>query len=341
MRISTYNCLSSHYIPKNKGEVSKDGCMAYGCPYDTHICELQEKKQTQYERIEPVLQKIIQSDVFFLQELEQQTFLEIRKAHQEAHQEVWDAVYEPRYHISPLKSPLGDSKDGCAVFIKTTELSNARDQERAIQTQIRHEMYTNNRGKPILVRVHNNGCYLSFHASKTYESFLSDLLNILRPMNFDFIILGGDLNRELETLPEMEGYVGERASTNNVPTMTGEGESHWKQLDQIIVYSKLVYSKPEISEVQVDDVVFKKNKRILVKINKRAPNYCYAAFFKLWIDGKKPASDHRLLSCIVNLKIEHDNGLSTMMKNQQELEQNTGEEKESKIEEKDHKACSI
>jgi len=309
MRISTYNCLSSHYIPKNRGEVSKDGCMAYGCPYDTHICELQEKKQTQYERIEPVLQRIIQSDVFFLQELEQQTFLEI----QEACQEVWDAVYEPRYHISPLKSPLGDSKDGCAVFIKTTELSNARDTE--LQTLIRQEMYINNRGKPILVRVHNNGCYLSFHANKTYGSFLSELLNILLPYEFDFIILGGDLNRKLETLPKISGYIGERASTNNVPTMTGEGESHWKQLDQIIVYSKLVYSKPEISEVQVDDVVFKKNKRILVKINKRAPNYCGTAFFKMWITDKKPASDHRLLSCTVNLKIEHDNGLGTMMKN--------------------------
>jgi len=300
MRISTYNCLSSHYIPKNKGKISEDGtkCIAYGCSYDHNTCELQKKKQTQYERIEPVLQKIIKSDVFFLQELEQQTFLEIRKAHQEAHQEVWDAVYEPRYNTLPLDSPSHDSKDGCAVFIKTTELSNARDQERAIQTQIRHEMYTNNRGKPILVRVHNNGCYLSFHASKTYESFLSELLNILRPMNFDFIILGGDLNRELETLPEMEGYVGERASTNNVPTMTGEGESHWKQLDQIIVYSK---QKPTISKVQVDDVVFNENGRKLAKIEEPAQNYCVTAFFKQWIDGKNPASDHRLLSCTVNL----------------------------------------
>ena len=107
MRISTYNCLSSHYIPKNKGEVSKDKtvCIAYGYSYDPKTCELEEKKQTQYERIEPVLQKIIQSDVFFLQELEQQTFLEIRKAHQEAHQEVWDAVYEPRYNTLSLDSP--------------------------------------------------------------------------------------------------------------------------------------------------------------------------------------------------------------------------------------------
>ena len=298
MLISTYNCLSSHYIPKNKGNISEGGtkCIAYGCSYDHNTCELQEKNQTQYERIEPVLQKIIKSDVFFLQELEQQTFLEIRKAHQEAHQEVWDAVYEPRYDTNKKSSPSHDSKDGCAVFIKTTELSNARDQ--AIQTQIRHQMYTNNRGKPILVRVHNKVCYLSFHASKTYESFLSDLLDILRPENFDSIILGGDLNHELETLPEMEGYAGERASTNNVPTMTGEGESHWKQLDQIIVYSK---QKPTISEVQVDDVVFNENGRKLAKIEEPAQNYCATAFFKQWIDGKKPASDHRLLSCTVNL----------------------------------------
>lgn len=318
MRISTYNCLSSHYITKNNGKISEDGtkCIAYGCSYDHKTCELQKNKQTQYERIEPVLQKIIKSDVFFLQELEQQTFLEIRKAHQEAHQEVWDAVYEPRYDTGLKYSPSHDSKDGCAVFIKTNKLSNARDQERVIQTQIRDEMYprdemyTNdkdnpkNRGKPILVRVHNNGCYLSFHASKTYESFLSDLLNILRPHNFDFIILGGDLNHELETLPEMEGYAGERASTNNVPTMTGEGESHWKQLDQIIVYyNKKVYSnqKPTISKVEVDDVVFNDNGRKLTKIKNPAPNYCPTAFFKLWIDGKKPASDHRLLSCTVNL----------------------------------------
>ena len=117
-------------------------------------------------------------------------------------------------------------------------------------------------------------------------------------MNFNFIILGGDLNRELETLPEMEGYVGERASTNNVPTMTGEGESHWKQLDQIIVYSK---QKPTISKVQVDDVVFNENGRKLVQIEEPAQKYCETAFFKLWIDGQNPASDHRLLSCTVNL----------------------------------------
>ena len=308
MRISTYNCLSSHYIPKNKGDISEDGtkCIAYGCSYDHNTCELHKKKQTQYERIEPMLQKIKSSDVFFLQELEQETYLEIRKAHQEAHQEVWDAVYEPRYDTSKNYSPSHDSKDGCAVFIKRTKLSNMqdRDQEGKIQKQIRHEMYTNNRGKPILVRVHNNGCYLSFHASKTYASsktytsFLSDLLNILKPNNFDFIILGGDLNHELETLPEMEGYVGERASTNNVPTMTGEGESNWKQLDQIIVYSN---QKPTISKVQVYDVVFNDSGRKLVKIENPAPNYCAAAFFKQWIDGKKPASDHRLLSCTVNL----------------------------------------
>ena len=102
MRISTYNCLSSHYIPKNKGDISEDGtkCIAYGCSYDHNTCELHKKNQTQYERIEPMLQKIKSSDVFFLQELEQETYLEIRKAHQEAHQEVWDAVYEPRYDTS-------------------------------------------------------------------------------------------------------------------------------------------------------------------------------------------------------------------------------------------------
>ena len=147
---------------------------------------------------------------------------------------------------------------------------------------------------------------MSFHANKTYNTFLTDLLNILLPYDFQFIILGGDLNHKLEKLPDMSGYFGERADTENVPTMTGEGETNWNQIDQIIVYSK---QQPEISDVQVDDVVFNEGEAIrkVVTINARRPEYCQnTAFFKQWIDGKNPASDHRLLSCTLNLPIEHN-----------------------------------